>query len=287
MRPRVSLSLSLILALVGLGAPASAQDIIDLDLGMEDSLTVLSSQDRHLLRMDTFESRQNLAFGPGERLVYSVRYGIIRAGEATLEVGPPVSVASRECYHLIGTAASGDPFSSFFRVDDRMESWLDAEFILPWRFRKELNEGSFKAKQQIEIDQVNRTATYHDGKTMGLDPQVQDVLSALYWLRTMDLTPGTRVVIPTHVDKRNVNLEVAVLGRERIDTPAGEFDCLEVEPKLLIDTGLYDQEKGKLLIYLTDDRRKIPVHFKIKVFFGSLVLTLTDYQEGKVNGSVP
>ena len=60
-----------------------------------------------------------------------------------------------------------------------------------------------------------------------------------------------------------------------LETHGDLVDCLEVEPKLLIDTGLYDQEKGKLLIYLTDDRRKLPVLFKIKVFFGSLVLTLT------------
>ena len=117
MRLHVSLSLSLILGVMGSVVPAVAQDIIDLDLGMEDSLTVLSSQDRHLLRLDTFQSRQNRAFGPGERLVYSVRYGIIRAGEATLEVGPPNAVGQRECLPLIGTAVSGDPFSSFFRVD--------------------------------------------------------------------------------------------------------------------------------------------------------------------------
>ena len=30
-------------------------------------------------------------------------------------------------------------------------------------------------------------------------------------------------------------------------------------------------------MYVTDDARRLPVLFKIKVFFGSLVLTLTDY----------
>jgi hypothetical protein len=113
-----------------------------------------------------------------------------------------------------------------------------------------------------------------------MDPAAHDMLSSLYYIRTLDLEPGMRVECRTHADKRNVDLEISVRERERVETPAGTFDCVVVEPKILLDTGLYDHEKGKLEIFLTDDHRSLPVLFRVKVFFGSLILTLTEVEEG-------
>lgn len=268
-----------------LASTARAQ-IVDLDLG--DDPGVITSDDRHEARLAELEPRQNRAFGVGERMLYSVRYGFVRAGECRLEVLPEVSVNGRPCYKLVGTAQSSDFFSSVFRVDDRLESYLDTELLLPWRSAKVLHEGGYHADQRVELDQVNRMATYHDGTTVPLDPGAQDILSVLYHIRTLDLRPGFSDVIRVHADEKNVDLEVRVLGREEVDTPGGTFRCLAVEPLIRLDTGLYDSEKGKLVMYVTDDARKLPVMFKIKVFFGSIVLTLTDLVEGSApDGSVP
>lgn len=270
-----------VLALPGPAIGAEGGDsLIDLDDIGESSIS--GTADRRGRLLERFEPRENDAFRPGERLVYSVRYGIIRAGEATLSVGDPVNVNGRQCYEVTGTAESNDFFSSVFRVDDRMHTYLDTDFIFPWRFRKELNEGGYHAQQRIELDQINQVATYHDGESVEMNPAAHDMLSPLYYIRTLDLKPGSRVNLRTHADKKNVDLEIFVRERKRVETPAGEFDCLVVEPKILLDTGLYDHEKGKLEIYLTDDERKLPVLFKVKVFFGSLVLTLTDHSQGTV-----
>ena len=266
----------------------AADPLLDLDVLDDDSLSIITSDDRRDRRLDALQARENGAFNTGERLVYSVRYGIIRAGEATLHVERTTTFNGRPCYHLVATAQSNDFFSGVFRVDDRMESYLDADYLLPWMFEKRLHEGSFEAYQRIELDQVNQLATYHDGKVIEMDRNAQDYLSVLYYLRSMDLQPGFREALRTHADKKNVELEIEVVGRETVDTPAGKFDCVVLEPHILLDTGLYDSKKGKLLVYLTDDERKLPVLFKIKVFFGSLILTLTDLEEGSdQNGTVP
>jgi len=274
------------LALLAILASTASAQIVDLDLG--DDPGVITSDDRHEARLAELEPRENHAFGVGERMLYSVRYGPVRAGECRLEVLPEVSVNGRPCYKLVGTAQSSDFFSSIFRVDDRLESFLDTEFLLPWRFSKVLHEGSYHDEQRVELDQVNRMATYQDGTTVALDPGAQDILSVLYHIRTLDLRPGFTDVIRVHADEKNVDLEIRVLGREEVETPGGTFACLAVEPLIRLDTGLYDSEKGKLVMYVTDDARKLPVMFKIKVFFGSIVLTLTDLVEGSPpDGSIP
>lgn len=270
------------LLMLAVAAPVAAQSTGDglIDLDDIGESNVSDSADRRTRLLDRFEPHDEGAFAPGERLVYSVRYGIIRAGEATLTVGDPVTVNGRRCYEITGTAESNDFFSSVFRVDDRMQTYLDTEFAIPWRFQKELNEGGYHARQRIELDQINQVATYHDGETVEMDVAAHDMLSSLYYIRTLDLVPGLRLQCRTHADKKNVDLEIFVSGRQRVETPAGTFECVVVEPKILLDTGLYDHDKGKLEIFLTDDERKLPVLFRVKVFFGSLVLTLTSLQEG-------
>lgn len=267
---------------------ARADDPLDLDILNDDDLSVITSEDRRDRRLDALKPRDNGAFEPGERLVYSVRYGIIRAGEAMLAVERRTTFNGRPCYHLVATAQSNDFFSGVFKVDDRMESYLDVDYLLPWMFEKRLHEGGYQAYQRIELDQINQLATYQDGNVVEMEASAQDYLSVLYYLRAMDLAPGTKASLRTHADKKNVDLEVEVIGREEVETPAGTFSCLVVEPHILLDTGLYDSKKGKLLMYLTDDERKLPVLFKIKVFFGSLILTLTDLEEGNGDhGTVP
>ena len=60
-----------------------------------------------------------VGFGEGEKLVYSVQYGIVNAGEATLEVRNIAEINGRPCYHIVSDARSNDVFSVFFKVRDR------------------------------------------------------------------------------------------------------------------------------------------------------------------------
>jgi len=95
----------------------------------------------------------------------------------------------------------------------------------------------------------------------------------------MDLEVGKSVYIENHADRKNYPLEIRVLGRERIKVPAGEFDCIKVEP-ILRAAGLFKNE-GRLTIWMTDDEHKIPVLMKSKVVIGSISASLThvDYAE--------
>jgi hypothetical protein len=70
-------------------------------------------------------------------------------------------------------------------------------------------------------------------------------------------------------------LSVKFLGRQRIEVDAGTFDCIIVEP-LMKEGGLFKSE-GRVLIWLTDDERKIPVKVSTKVVIGSIESELREY----------
>jgi len=210
----------------------------------------------------------------GEELIFSVRFGVIRAGRATMSIAGTRFVGRDSCYHIVTTAASNDLVSTFFHVRDRVESFVDTQTLLPTRYEKHLREGEYKADVVVEMDQRNNVAIYDDGQIFEMHPGSHDVLSAFYKVRAVELVPGQSFDLESHVDRKNYPIRVIVHGRERVEVPAGEFDCLVVEP-VLRGEGLF-KHQGRLMIWLTDDGRRIPVQVKSELPVGAISILLTE-----------
>lgn len=221
----------------------------------------------------------NIAFGVGEWLQFDVGYGFINAGTATLEVNELIDFRGRPAYQLVSTANSNKFFSSFYPVRDRVESIMDALGMFSWKFDKKLREGKYRSHRQYEFDQINHQVVYK-GDTIDVAPYVQDALSVLYFVRTQELEVGSSVFVDNFTDGKNYPLEVKVHGREKIKTKAGQFECLVLEP-LMQSSGIFKHE-GKLTVYMTDDRLRLPVMMKSKVVVGSITAELTDYRLGRL-----
>jgi len=99
-----------------------------------------------------------------------------------------------------------------------------------------------------------------------------DVLAAFYFIRTKSLRIGDIISIVNHDNKQVYDLEIHVYMREEIDTAAGTFKCLRMEP-LLKGEGIFKQ-KGRLLVWLTDDQYKIPVQMTSEVAVGHITTEL-------------
>jgi hypothetical protein len=70
-------------------------------------------------------------------------------------------------------------------------------------------------------------------------------------------------------------LAVKVHGRQQVKVDAGVFNCIVVEP--VIKSGTLFKYEGKLLLWLSDDDRRIPVKVSTKVAIGSIDAALTGY----------
>ncbi len=219
-----------------------------------------------------------VGFGAGEKLVFTVQYGLITAGEATLEIRNVAEIGGRPCYRIVSDARTNDFFSKFFEVRDRYESYMDTTELYSLRYEKHIREGKFKRDESVEFDQIAHRATYKD-KIVPIPPRAQDVLSALYYVRTLPLEVGNSISLANHTDRKNYPLMIKVHGRERVKVEAGEFDCLVVEP-ILLGPGIFTQ-KGRLMVWLTDDARRMPVLMKSKVVIGHVAAVLKAYQVAK------
>ncbi len=222
---------------------------------------------------------ENVAFGVDEKFYYDINYGFINAGTATMEVKGLIEYENRPCYQTVSRANSNKFFSTFFKVDDRVESIIDAIGIFTWRFEKNLREGGYRSDRMYTFDQRNNFVHYK-GDTLPVSEYVQDALSSLYYVRTQPLEVGKTLYLDNFTDGRFYTLEVIVHKKETISVKAGTFDCLVVEP-ILQTVGVF-KHAGKLTVWLTDDRLKMPVLMKSKVLVGSISAELTDYQLGVI-----
>lgn len=222
---------------------------------------------------------ENMAFGVDEKLSFDINYGFINAGTAEMEVARLVDYENRPCYQLVTQANSNTFFSSVYKVEDRVESIIDAVGLYSWRFEKKLREGKYRAERTYTFDQRNGRV-YYKNDTIETPTFVQDALSALYYIRTQDLKPGQSLFIDSFADGKLYKLEVRVLKKERITVKAGTFDCLVVEP-LMKAVGVF-KHQGNLKVWLTDDRLRMPVLMKSKVLVGSISAELTDYRLGEI-----
>ena len=217
-------------------------------------------------------------FRVGESLRFSVQWKFAHAGTAWLQVPEQVDVNGRPALHLVARAESNTFVSMIYKVRNRIESTWDRDGHFSWRYAEHRREGGFRAENEVQFDYTTRTARYQDGKISAIPEHCQDALSAFYYTRTQALPIGGSIVFDYHASHRSMPLEVKVLGRDHVKVPAGSFDCVVVEP--VLKAGGIFKNKGRLLIWLTADDRRIPVLMRSKVTIGSVDVILQDYREG-------
>lgn len=218
-------------------------------------------------------------FGPGERMVFSVGFGPISAGEGILEILGLVEHNGRTCYRIQSSANSNRYFSSMYRVRDKILSYIDVEQLNSRYFYKRLREGDYKKTVEIDFDQENHLAMYAHGDTLEVAPGVQDVLSAFFYVRNLDLVPGTTYPVPAHSSRKTYDLQVIVHGMEEVEVEAGKYECFVVEP-VILGEGLFKSE-GKMTLYITNDANRVPVLIKTKIPVGSIDVELKEYRPGR------
>jgi hypothetical protein len=162
-------------------------------------------------------------------------------------------------------------------VEDRYVTYIDAATIAPWKFEQHVREGSYRRDFIAEFDQRRNVAKTSEG-TYPVPPYVHDILSAFYYARTIDYSPlkaGDQILLSNFSKDKTYDLVVRVLGRQQLEVAAGTFNTVVIEP-LVREGGLIKSE-GRIVVWLTDDERKIPIRVNTKVVIGSIDTELKGY----------
>ncbi|MGD0280793.1 MAG: DUF3108 domain-containing protein [Dissulfurispiraceae bacterium] len=210
-----------------------------------------------------------------EKLQYDLTWGGIKTGEAALEVRQ-----AGDDIELISKAKTSAWVSLFYRVDDVVVSTIKSRsgplqnpfegFIgVPYNYRIKIREGRQRRDKEFIIDHISKTVTYinyiaKEQKTFGINESTLDPLSSFYFIRTLPLEVGKTVFVDVFDSDKLYKVEVRALKKEVLETPAGKFRTL-----LIKSEGIFFR-KGDMLIWFTDDSRRIPVMMKTKMAVGTV-----------------
>jgi len=217
-------------------------------------------------------------FSPGEKLTFQVRWAFIPAGEAVLEVLPLETVNTVRSYHFVMTAKTYEYIDLIYMVRDRMDSYTDAGMTRSILYKK-VKKGRSRKDVVVNFDWKKQQVQYSNfGKKMdpvSILPGSFDPLSVFYAFRLHELKENTVIKAPVTDGKKSVIGKARVIKREKITVPSGVYDTYLVEPDLEHIGGVFKKSKNaKLQIWVTADKRRIPVRVKSKVMVGIFVAEL-------------
>ena len=236
---------------------------------------------------DAVRSIPQSSFGRGETIKYTVHYGLINGGEATVETaGSLERVNERPCYKATVSGRTTGSFDYFLRIRDQWRAYIDTTSILPLRAQRDIAEKNYRKKETIDFDHLHDLADVqvHDKEnpkrsTVKVANNSLELVSGFYYLRTINfdrMKVGDIVRVPGYFDGDNFLLEVTYKGREVVETKAGDVRAFKLVPKLP-NNKLFRGENA-ISVYLSDDRNKIPVLFQAEMFVGTVKVDMVRYQ---------
>ena len=219
-------------------------------------------------------------FGPGERLTYNVKIGIINSGSAHMEVLGIDSIREEPSYHL-EMSLKGSLLFGAVQVNDHYQSWLGTRSVSSHRYISDVNQLTYSRYRNFEFRPEEMSWEETESGDMGrlATALPLDDISFLYFVRTLPLEIGQTYTLPRYFKKEGNPVVIKVEGKRVIEVPAGTFNTIVVRP-IIKTRGLFS-EGGEAELYLTDDDNKHLVYLRSKIpIVGSVTLHLESISEG-------
>ncbi len=226
----------------------------------------------------TYPSVSNTAFKQGERLRYRITYGFMDAGEAVLEVkSTSKKGGDRALHHVEATGRTLGGFNAFYKVNDLYQSYIDQKSIMPWYFKRDVDEGGYKINQYYTFKQ-NYSKVNNGKKDFAIKMGCQDMISSFYKARTLNfkgMKKGKVFSFDCFMDDEVYKLKIKYVGDEEIRIRKGKFTCHKFVP--VVQTGRYFKKEDDVQFWVTADKNKIPVLVKAKIPVGTVKLHLVEW----------
>lgn len=207
-----------------------------------------------------------------ERLSYTIEWRLIHAGNMVVESGPTSDVLKLESAGMVST---------LYRIEDTYRVQFEAPFCATSSLM-DAREGSRHRETTVNFDRIRNRASLVEKdmvkNTIVSKTDVQipncahEVITALKQLRRTKVEVGQSVQLPVSDGRKSAAVKVEAQERERVITPAGSFNTVRYEINLL--NGVVYSRTGRVFIWLTDDDRRLPVQFRLRMSFPLGTITL-------------
>ncbi len=219
---------------------------------------------------------RRIPFQPGEKLTYQGKWGVIPAGELTLEVRPKEILNGKEVYHFVMITKTSKVVDLIYKIREQQDSYADVGMTHSVLYKKK-TESPHPRDESITFNWEKLEATYTNfgqkNPPISILPGTFDPLALFYALRLRNLKENTEVKLPM-TDGNKLSIEArAIIGKKEVLEIGGiMYDTIEVTPNMDMldkidnaDKVVKKSDNPQLRVWVTADEKKIPIRLRSKV----------------------
>lgn len=211
---------------------------------------------------------ENWPFTIGEQLNYQIFIGpgTTPMGLATFQVRGRSRYFERDGVYLSVTAQTTNAAARVFVARDQIDSYVEPRALLPFRTVMSLLEGQRRLNQTLTFNQETGAVTTDKGARIEIPVGTHDYVSFFYAVRTFNLTPNKRSAISMLVENKPKTIFVQSQKRETIQLGTSAVPAIA----LSITTDDPEPDKYQLRMWISDDRRRLPLRISCATQLGPL-----------------
>ncbi len=206
---------------------------------------------------------------------YSVEYLGVTCGHMTLE-SRLEEYRGRPAYHVVMTARNSKFFNKIYRVDGRIDSWVDAETMTTIAYSSDITEKGERKIRRYDVDREKGVVVADKHGEISEIPYdggpALDPLAFVYRGRAL-ANPGVkRFSIHLLTDKGAISTDSLVEERKRFGTYDGKRELQMVQP--VTDDGEMFSKKGEFIYWIDPGPARTLYRLDFKLGFGRLLAKL-------------
>ena len=183
-------------------------------------------------------------------------------------------------------------FTKLFGMSFRLhaESQVEPNDFYAMRTTKKDEQGKRVRTSETVFDQQSKKVEFTERDpnnaeaaprviTAVLEGPTQDLVSAIYFLRTQPLTPGQTFNIAVSDSGRVYQVPATVFAeKKKMKSVLGKVEVVRIDVELFGPGRPVEEGKGKMSIWVTNDERHVPVKARLSHDMGQLDITLKSIQ---------
>ena len=232
-----------------------------------------------------YGSGQVSSYQPGEKIEYTIHYGFIQGGVASLELKRDY-YNGREVWRSVFVARTTGLADAIFRVLDIYESFINPSSGLPVLSIRNISEGRYKRYNEVIFDhETRKDSAILTSDLTGVhitQPGIHDILSCFYYFRNNHLPrydtlkKGDVITIMTWFTDQLYPIILRYDGIEEVKTRAGRIRCLKFNP--VTEVGRLFKTENDVSFWFSADKNFLPVKIRFDIFVGAFVVDLVSYE---------
>jgi hypothetical protein len=228
---------------------------------------------------------QESAYLPGEKVHYSINYGVVQAGVATLELKPDV-YKGQKVLHSVFTGKTTGLAEAIFPLLDIYESYFEPDSQLPVFTIRNIREGRYRKYNEVIFDHYSRAdSAILTSDLTGIhitQKGILDIISCFYYFRNNHLPKhesfkkGDMITMMTWFTDELYPITMKYIGMDEVKTKVGKIKCLKFNP--VTEVGRLFKTEEDVSFWFSADKNFLPVKVRFDIFVGAFIAEISSYE---------